>query len=512
MLSENKKEGVAYLRRSSEKQIMNQSFEIQKKEIESCATREGYKIVKWFEDDGVSAFHKKALQRQGMKEIYDYIVTHPNIEGFFFYEETRVSRQFYDFVQYIVKPLREQQPYVNFFSTNQTGPWNENEPITQANLIFAQMESITKSKRAKDARKKCLNPSNGSPYRPGSRPPYGYKYDIKCKMLVPQPEEASIVNFIFFACSWGISNKNIACLLNDANIESPDKTKWYPSTIDIILNNITYLGHYRENASENKAHYINKPTDSLIIHNLHEPIISLVSWELAQQAKELKSRLGKMDTPYFLRGIIKCLQCDRTLVCKDRTPAKYNRKYMNYECTNCKGKVEVASVHKVFLNHLFNDIFSNLQDSMNYAKKNIADWEKRLKKVTCIVKDNIDKLNYNFSFLSKEDPNYEKWEQGFKITQRKLNDELGKLSNYMELIKLYKSNDSLNELFSRFRDLNQQLLCRNEIRILILMFVKEIGIDFQLNNNLYPKFRYFPFVELEKSIVQITEYPQYYLD
>src|SRR5699024_5927512 len=94
--------GVGIVRRSDVKQKNNASLETQYEEIRARAKMEGYHIVKIFVDDANSAYHNTVTERKAMNDLLEMTLSdESNIEAVFFYEESRVSRQFYDFTLYV---------------------------------------------------------------------------------------------------------------------------------------------------------------------------------------------------------------------------------------------------------------------------------------------------------------------------------------------------------------------------------------------------------------------------
>src|SRR5690606_30325543 len=135
------------------------------------------------------------------------------VDAIIFYDESRVTRQIYDFTEDIYYPIKKQYPHVKFFSTQSVGEWDPRDPIVQAKLVFAQEESFIKSKRAKDAQSSLLTDQ----MRPGARAPVGY--DLVNGVLEVNVE-APIVSFIFDCASWGHSNAAIASFLNENNVKT----------------------------------------------------------------------------------------------------------------------------------------------------------------------------------------------------------------------------------------------------------------------------------------------------
>lgn len=306
--------GVGIVRRSDVKQKNNASLETQSEEIRARAKMEGYHIVKIFVDDANSAYHKTVTERKAMTDLLEMTLSdESNIEAVFFYEESRVSRKFYDFTLYIHDVIKKQKPHTKFFSTSKQGEWDSYDIGTIIDFATAARESINKSARAKDAQTSSL--SRGE--RPGSHVPYGYKLvfssdadgyvDPKSKgEQVIHQEQAQIVLFIFYLTSWGHSQQTIANVLNEVNIPSPQNKTWSSGTVDYILNNDQYLGdlpwnvrsHLNTSRKKQRGEYD-------LIYNHHQPIISTLLWNLAHQTIHLhKENSIRIIKTYYKKRII----------------------------------------------------------------------------------------------------------------------------------------------------------------------------------------------------------------
>lgn len=195
--------GTAYLRYSDKKQDGKHSLEIQMKQIELLAERENIIIQEWRADKATSAFHSNITKREGIQLIFEDIKN--GAQAVCFYEESRITRSITDFYNDVYVPIKQQYPYVKFYSTQANGEWNPDDPLVQAKLVFAAEESEIKSVRAKDAQGSFLN--REQPKRPGSRIPVGY--DMINGVLHPN-EDAPIVEFIYYLASFGHSHEAIA--------------------------------------------------------------------------------------------------------------------------------------------------------------------------------------------------------------------------------------------------------------------------------------------------------------
>ncbi|MEC2076101.1 recombinase family protein, partial [Metabacillus fastidiosus] len=282
---------VGIARRSDHKQKNNASIETQSEEIHLRANKEGYEILEIFIDDANSAYHKIVTKRQAMQDLLETVLSE-EIEAVFFYEESRVSRQFYDFTLFIHDVIKKEKTHVKFFSTCREGEWDPYNIVSVINLATAADLSIKKSRRAKDGQKTAL----GKNQRPGSSPPFGYYLEyptqslnegnikkLKGELLLHK-DEAAIVLFIFYLTSWGHSQKTIAELLKDAGVPSPTGKEWSGGTVDYILNNDNYVGHLSWNIRTHRNTSRKKQRGEYdLIFNHHDPIISVLLWNITHQ-------------------------------------------------------------------------------------------------------------------------------------------------------------------------------------------------------------------------------------
>jgi len=358
------KDAIGIARVSYKDQLLNASIETQSEEIRLRAEKEGYNIVEVFVDGANSAYHKVVTKRQAMNDLLEATLSaDQNIEAIFFYEESRLSRQFYDFTLFIYDVIKREKPQVKFFSTLHRGEWDPYDLLSVVNFATAANHAVTLSRRAKDAQKTVLSKQE----RPGSPTPYGYKlrYSLSAdENEKPSRKEkgeqiidegpATIVLFIFYLSSWGHSQRTIADLLNAANIPSPEGKTWSSGTIDYILDNDQYLGHLPWNirSSRNTSRKRQRGEYDLIF-NHHDPIISVSLWNMAHQTIDLHIQNGKNNnTIFFLRGLLFCKQCKEALITKNETPQNAKKSYLVYRCPSCKNKLEMSDIHDVILNEV----------------------------------------------------------------------------------------------------------------------------------------------------------------
>lgn len=167
----------------------------------------------------------------------------------------------------------------------------------------------------------------------GNKPPYGY---VRKKLsnqkgftLAPHPEQAEIVRLIYdlYTGPNRIGVSKIVRKLNEMKIPTISGGPWVPATVQDILHNPVYIGKIRWNARPAVKKIINgqlvkerpraKDNDVIIVDGLHEPIISIETWELAQKYlsdnKEVPApKQYQVKNP--LAGLVICGKCGRKMI------------------------------------------------------------------------------------------------------------------------------------------------------------------------------------------------------
>ncbi|UQZ74820.1 hypothetical protein C2I17_09715 [Niallia circulans] len=510
------KDAIGIARRSDIKQQHNASIETQSEEIRLRAAREGYRIVEIYIDDANSAYHKVVTRRKAMTDLLDAALSQDlNIEAVFFYEESRVSRQFFDFTLFIHDVIKREKPHMKFFSTCTFGEWDPYKVESIIKFATAASESVSKSRRAKDGQKNALSKKE----RPGSNTPYGYKlYFLNAEGIdnnpnhikgeqVLYPDAAMIVLFIFYLASWGHSQKSIADLLNEAGITSPKGKEWSSGTIDYILDNDQYLGHLPWNirVSRNTSRKKQRGEYDLIFHH-HEPIINVNLWNITHQTIELHKRNGKNNSsPFFLRGLLCCQKCNNSLIPKNETPKNSKQNYLVYRCPTCKNRLVMEDIHDVILKELSSKWYVMLAQMEQNIAKLITKRKSKVEEHRNSIMNQLQEINFKEDFLvnspEKITQNCE-WDFILSISKSKLNRELSKANIFIEHINLLVEGHHSNNLFSLLK-LNN--LKKSELRTLMLTLFKKINIDFENGKLLYVDYKLAPFAEIDQYFETINQ-------
>jgi site-specific DNA recombinase len=488
---------TTYRRYSDKKQDGNHSLEIQKSQILLLADRENLEIVAWRTDKATSAFHNNASKRQGIQLILEDIEN--GAEAVCFYEESRITRSITDFYNEVYIPVKEQYPYVKFFSTQYDGEWNPNDPIVQAKLVFAAEESEIKSIRAKDAQASLV----GKNKRPGSREPLGY--NMVEGLLYPNAD-APIVELIFYLASLGHSQDVIAEYLNNCKITTKNIKSWNSSTIGYVLSNRVYSGQLAWNVRT--SYEISKPkpdTEIDILKQPYKPIVSRILVHLVKQVSQLKADFGHMNTPYYFRSIIKCRKCNSLLQAKDNSPKGKRGQYMVYRCTECKKTVPIIPVHKAALNDLQRKWNTQLPFFTAIANEQLKSWSAKLQKAKEKLNKLLEKLIYNERMLASDIATNKLLAEAFSVSQKHLKSKIAYINETQEEINRLLEDDFLDVFMKELIQQGFYDFSDTELRVFFLMYFDEVIIDFERNNAIEIGYRLSPFVSLEATTGQLTE-------
>ncbi|AWE06055.1 hypothetical protein DCE79_00905 [Lysinibacillus sp. 2017] len=385
---------------------------------------------------------------------------------------------------------------MKFYSTQGDGEWNPNDPMVQAKLVFAAEESEIKSVRTFDAHITLLQLEK--PKRPGARPPVGY--DMEYGVLYPN-EDAEIVELIYYLATWVHSQSIIAQFLNQCAITTKKMKYWNSSTIGYILSNHhTYSGNLTWNVRT--SYEISKPkpdSDIELFKNVHSPIISTTVIHLVNQINDLKGRLGAMNTPFYLRSIIKCKSCNAYLMAKDQSPKGKPGAYRIYKCAECNSSVPIISVHETVLNDLLKKWSTQFDTISTTFRKQLKQWSTKLKKTKDSLKQQRELVFLNEKMLADDITNSSLLLEAFLTAKQHLEEEITYICETMEEIDLLLNDDflivtlkeMLNHSFNDFSD--------TELRVFFLLFLDEVQINFEKNNEIQISYRLSPFVSLENS-------------
>lgn len=232
------KQAIGYCRVSTDGQIGEDKFglEAQREQIRLYALGNGYDIVDWAVDEGISG---ATLDRPALNELLYGDVGNPPIEAVIVAKNDRMSR---DMEQYFYVSFSLKKKNIELKSVSEDfGQMGVFANIMSGLAMFiAEQERINIAKRTGGGRR--LKAAAGG--YSGGRAPYGYR--IKHGQYEVVPEEAEMVRKIFEMLDDGASLVDTAEWLNDNGYSTRNGKRFYASHIKAIKENRpVYEGYYR---------------------------------------------------------------------------------------------------------------------------------------------------------------------------------------------------------------------------------------------------------------------------
>lgn len=259
-----------------------------------------------------------------------------------------------------------------------------------------------------DSIKAALRTRMKAGYFIGSFAPYGYKKDPDEKgHLIIDEEAADVVREIFRLYNNGTGRTQIARILNERGIPSPDEyyrnngikhstigksgvKYWKYYTVSHILENEVYIGNLVQGKTHNPTykskHSIPSEKENWVrINNTHEPIIDDETWTLTRKlwVERSKPCYAKGNTNKYM-GTLICMKCGYKL------SVAYNKHKRYFRCNNAKyGKsccegisVFESTLDKTVLKEIsrFKEIYLNDREVLE------SEYEDESKKKTDILK------------------------------------------------------------------------------------------------------------------------------
>ncbi|MFA0506092.1 recombinase family protein [Vibrio sp. 10N.222.54.B12] len=434
---------AAYIRVSSQSQVTDgDSLDGQRLSIKSWAKDKGHEVVKWYVDEGVSAY-SGVVRKQFTNLLQDIKNEQITIGAVVVYSLSRFSRTLLG-QQQGVKQLKDKN--ISLLSTSEALP---DDPDSNA-LMLAFVGLIDEQNSRQTARtvRHRLADTARKGFFTGGPVPFGYKSisvegstTTKKKKLAIEPDEAKIVEDIFNLSLKGVNGKpygvkNIASHLNEKCISKRGR-KWTTQAISKMLNNRAYYGEFIFNSKSGKLGEIQE-----IIVRIPE-IINKELFDLVKkglQTRELSNRTSKSyQSKSLLTGILKCGCCNSNLVIISGKSGKY--KY--YACHNKINKstslCRSSYIPKDNLESKVIDILS----SKILTKKSILTCKDKLNKIS---RKRIEDNGHSMSSLNKKK---HQLEVGVKEFLDKIMD--GDLSNSGIL------NNYINEKQSEIESIKSQI-------------------------------------------------------
>ena len=197
------------------------------------SAREDWELVDIYADEGITGL--EARKRDDFNRMMEDCRT-GKIDRVLVKSISRFSRNTKEYIQFVRELLRLGIS-IHFEKENIDTGKMTTEQIAQIYGAFAQMESTNHSGNMRTSMR--IRMEKGLFVPPTA--PYGYRLVGRDLEIVP--EEAQLVRWIYDAYLNGKGKDDIANELNRLGADrGHNREKWYPSTVNYILTNISYTG------------------------------------------------------------------------------------------------------------------------------------------------------------------------------------------------------------------------------------------------------------------------------
>ncbi len=343
--------------------------------------------------------------------------------------------------------------------------------------------------------------------RVASRPPYGYmKSQEDHNKILPNPETAPIVKYIFQLCAGGLGPTQIASKLEEEQIYTPamyeyiksgtvisnfDTSypyRWNTTAVTNILEDVSYIGHtcnFRFGRASYKDHRKLKLPESehRLIENTHEPLIDVNTWEIVRRLRQSKRRKTSLGDKSIFAGITFCADCKHKLYFHRHASEKPEN--WKFVCSMYrKNSREQCTMHGIKESHLKEIVLSEIRNvtefarertdefaefiskkSNNSVKKELSNADKKLKKCEkrlAEVGAIFRKLYEDHVLGTIDDEQFRMLSQGYTEEQNKLKAEITELNTTISELQSQTANTSrftsLAKKYTDITELTQEIL------------------------------------------------------
>lgn len=220
--------------------------------------------------------------------------------------------------------------------------------------------------------------------------------------IVPDPETAPVVRYIFDLCVSGKGLSQIAKQLKKDSIPTPgyyyyqkygvelggtsiaEPCNWSTKTVAGILEDETYLGHTinlktTTPSFKNKKRIERPETEQLRFENTHEALIKQQTWEIVQDIRKHKRRRANMAEQNIFSGLVYCLDCGGTMVLHRAHTMDAVKN--NFMCSTYKKKgKDVCSGHYIREQELNTIILDDIRRITHFARQNELRFAEHIRK------------------------------------------------------------------------------------------------------------------------------------
>lgn len=296
---------------------------------------------------------------------------------------------------------------------------------------------------------------NGT-YKQTGKLPYGYSRTTNGQWLV-NTAEAKIVKHIFNEYIDGKSPYAIAASLTKDQIpNSSGGPLWRPTAVYLIVNNITYVGHflhgrlYRPDLTSPKRRTNRGEVDQYLLEDHHPAIIDQNTWEQAQavsaRRRRHKNHLAEkpdhdsklIDRQNIIKKLVLCGICGKAVFQR-----RHTYKQQVYSYWKCVASIKSIKYELCHLKSIRQEIIEHAVMICLLQMKHNDTWQKKSADYCDIIKQNITTEESIKLLKSQEAELYDMIYECVKTEQEKSTHLIDQITEYTK--QLLSINSRINE-------------------------------------------------------------------
>ncbi len=356
------KKAVGYVRVSTPGQVVGESLSTQRQQITDFAKSKQWELSNIYADEGMSG--TKIEYRTGFKQM----LADAKVGKFEVVIFTKLSRFARNAREYMNLSYELEQNGVllasikeNLDPTSKTG-----KMIAGMLALFAEWEHETIREQMYDNRTEVWKDQRAFI----GQPPYGYKWNKETKQLEINEDEARIYqDIVKMYVDQGMSFRDICIKLAEKGIKHK-RARWSNTSINYLLKNPAYYGHYVVNQYE----YVDskrgigtrrtkklKPAEQHIVFNI-PALVSKTRWDQIQAKTDfnkIKSKRADQTNDFYLRDVMKCAICGASVkprIGNQRKDGSTSRYYVCYWAGTSAKSLKAAQRRKCQLPFIKADV------------------------------------------------------------------------------------------------------------------------------------------------------------
>lgn len=380
-----------YIRVSTDEQVEEgYSIQAQKVRLEAYALSQGWDIIGYYVDEGISA---KNLERPELKRLLNHI-ENGVVDCVLVYKLDRLTRSVLDLYQLLNKFEKYDCKFKSATEVYDTTTAMGRLFLTLV-AALAQWERENLGERVRMGLQQKASEGKWTP----NIAPLGY--DLNGDTLNINHEEALIVKQIFELYISGMGMHKLSRYLNEHNLLTRKGKKWQSAQVQYILTNPVYIGTSRYNFTVNKNNYMEMPNS---VPAIIPEDIYIQTQNTLKKRKELHPRSGTSE--FIFSTLLVCARCGKKLIGRPSSVVRGEKKYYSYNYI-CRGKMngecDLPGINENFLE-------TRLLEQMN-------EWNLResIEQVSAATEsqsneNSKDKINQLNDSLSKIEARRSKWQ------------------------------------------------------------------------------------------------------